>query len=110
MQSIEINGRKVLLDIVNNDSGEFPESACTNRLIGVRIGDVTYQYLNTEPAEAIRAMAADIAADTMRYGVDHTPDMLTVVITHFDKRATINWAASVSATAKMHLLAKRVSS
>lgn len=99
MESIELNGRKVLLNIVNHDSGEEPESACVNRMISISLGEKTYHQLAIDPRE-LTAMVRRVAADAQLRNVA-LPDMLTVVVTSFTKMFDIDWPATVSTLAKM---------
>ncbi|MEW4339707.1 hypothetical protein [Chromobacterium vaccinii] len=104
MPTIEIAGKKVLLNIVHHDSGEEPESACTNTLIGAKVGEVTYQYLNLDPQEAIRKMVVAISSAARFNPAGSVPKMLTVVISKFHQETTIDWKAAVSTLAMLESL------
>lgn len=98
MPTVDIAGHKVLVNIVNHDSGDEPESACTNTLVGAKIGEVTYQYLNIDPLAAIRKIAEAVGCDVQFKGTP-LPKMLTVVIARFHVGTTIDWKAAVSGLA-----------
>lgn len=98
MEYIELNGRKVLLNIVNHDSGEGPESACENRMISIRLGEKTYHQLATEPRE-VSALVRRVAADAQLHNAT-LPNMLTVFVTSFAKMFDIAWPATVSTLAR----------
>lgn len=102
MEAIELNGRKVLLNIVNHDSGEEPETACVNRMISIKLGEKTYHQLATDPRE-LSAMVRRVAADAQLRAVA-LPSMLTVVVTSFANTFDIDWPATVSTLAKMESL------
>ncbi len=89
MQTIDILGNAVVLNIVNHDSGEEPASACTNTLIGAKVGNVTYQYLNVDTEQAVRGIAASIG--TAANSSVPLPLMLTVVVSRFDQQTSIDW-------------------
>lgn len=103
MPTIEIAGQKVLLDIVHHDSGEEPESACTNTLTAVKVGDVTYQYLNMNLPEALRKIAAAVTA-AARLNYSAPPKMLTIVISKFHQETSIDWKSAVSTISKLEAL------
>lgn len=104
MPTIEIAGKKVLLNIVHHDSGEEPESACTNTLIGAKVGEVTFQYLNIDLKEAVSKMAVAIGSAAMFNPAASAPQMLTVVISKFHRETTIDWKGAVSTLAQLEAL------
>lgn len=104
MPTIEIARQKVLLNIVHHDSGEEPESACTNTLIVAKVGEVTYQYLNVDPQEAIRRMVIAIGSAARFNPAASVPEMLTVVISNFHRETSIDWKSAVSTLAKLEAL------
>lgn len=89
LPTIEIAGNEVLLNIVHHDSDEELESACTNTLIGAKVGEVTYQYLNIDLKEAISNLAVAIGSAAMFNPAASVPQMLTVVISKFHRETTI---------------------
>lgn len=104
MPTIEIAGQKVLLNIVHHDSGEEPESACTNILIGAKVGEVTYQYLNIDPQEAVHKMAVEIGSAAKFNPAASVPNLLTVVISRFQEATTIDWNSAASTLARLDAL------
>lgn len=99
MESIELNGRKVLLNIIHHDSGEEPESACINRMISIKLGEKTYHRLASDPCEvsaAVKRLAAHAQVGNLA-----VPNMLTVIITSFAKEFDLDWPSAVSTLAKM---------
>jgi len=102
MDSIELNGRKVLLNIVNHDSGEEPESACVNRVISIKLGEKTYHQIATDPRE-LSAMVRRVATDAQLRSIP-MPGMITVVVTSFARAFEIDWPATVSTLTKMEAL------
>lgn len=95
MPTIEIANRVLLLNVVHHDSGEQPESDNTNVLIGAKVGNVTYQYLNISLQDAIKRIAAKIEAAARLYSMDSVPpQMLTVVVSRFNQETSINWKSA----------------
>lgn len=99
MQKVSIGGCDVFLDVVHHDSGENPESACTNVLIGAKVGEVTYQHLNVELAEAIGKIVASIDTAFQLDPLAGLPKMITVVVSKFHQSTTIDWKSAVSTLA-----------
>lgn len=93
MESMELNGQQVLLNIVNHDSGEDPESSCVNLMISIRLGDKTYHRLATDQRE-ISTIVRSVAADAqLRH--ERLPNTLTVIVTSFAKAFDIDWPAAI---------------
>lgn len=97
MESIDFNGQKIFLNIINHDSGEEPESSCVNRMISIKIGEKTYQRLTTDPKEVFK-LAHHATADALLRNA-RLPHTLTVVITSFAKAFDIEWSAASSVCA-----------
>jgi hypothetical protein len=100
MLKVNINGVTTLFDVIHLDSGEEPESKCTNTIVVARLGGLTFQYA-MPPERAIERLVEDIAYRTSALNVVKAvmiPKMITVVIVHYHERFTIDWdAKSVSA-------------
>lgn len=96
MKKVSIGGCDVFLDVVHHDSGENPESACTNVLIGAKVGEVTFQHLNVELAEAIGKIVASIDTAFHLNPLAGLPKMITIVVSKFHQNTTIDWKGAIS--------------
>ncbi|MYM92488.1 hypothetical protein [Duganella vulcania] len=105
MPKVRIAGRDVLLNVVHHDSGEHPESACTNVLIAAMVGGVTYQHLNVEPDVAVGRIVGQLGVALLANPLVPVPPMLTVVISKFYQSMSIDWKGAVSALARMEVYA-----
>jgi len=95
VESMELNGQQVLLNIVNHDSGEDPESSCVNLMISIRLGDKTYHRLATDQRD-ISAIVRSVAADAqLRHEPLPNTLTLTVIVTSFAKAFDIDWPAAI---------------
>lgn len=93
MLKVTVNGVSTLLDLVHLDSGEEPESKCTNTVVVARLGDFTFQY--AMPIEgAIKALKDDLAYRSSRLHAIKAvaiPKVITVMIVRYHERFTIDW-------------------
>lgn len=108
MPKIKVAGRDVLLNVVFHDSGEEPESSCTNLLIAAKVADVVYQHLNVEPNEAIDLIVRAIDAKARLNPLSGMLTMLTVVLSKFHRSTEIDFAAAVSTLAKAEAMTHRL--
>lgn len=93
MEYMELNGQQVLLNIVNHDSGEEPESSCVNLMFSIRLGDKTYHRLATDRQD-ISTIVRRVTADAqLRHQL--LPNTLTVIVTSFAKEFDIDWPAAI---------------
>lgn len=98
MLKVSINGVATLLDVVHLDSGEEPESKCTNTVVVARLGDFTFQYA-IPPEKAIEALKEDIAFRSSPLNGRKAvaiPKVITVMIVRYHERYTIDWDAARS--------------
>jgi len=48
------NGEELLIDLIYHDSNEEPESACVNRMVSTRVGNVVYQRSGEDWKAAVK--------------------------------------------------------
>ncbi|MDR5799032.1 MULTISPECIES: hypothetical protein [Caballeronia] len=123
MNTIEIDGRQLLIDVVYHDSGEEPESACVNRMVSTRVGDVTYQRPGDDWRAAVDWAVRQITRNASVFQVDSVPpfvkwqgrsssgvvetqpasakrQIITVVVSSYAEAFEIDWSMIVSPLTK----------
>jgi len=101
LPTIEILGKSILLNIVHHDSGEKPESLCTNTLVCAKVGELTFQCLNVGINDAVKKIAGEVARTRALSTLTPLPEMLTIVVSQFHKETTINWKAAISSVGNL---------
>lgn len=102
MIKIELNGAKVLVDIVQHDSNEEPETACVNRMASIKVGERTYHHAGGDQP-AIKALLEMVAADAALHCTP-IPSLITVVVTSFKDAFSIDWPSTVSELSKLQAM------
>ncbi|ABO59755.1 hypothetical protein LA345_40555 (plasmid) [Burkholderia vietnamiensis] len=124
MNTIEIDGRQLLIDVVYHDSGEEPESACVNRMVSTRVGDVTYQRPGDDWRAAVDWAVQQITRNASVFQVESVPpfvkwqgrsssgivetqpaasakrEIITVVVSSYAQAFEIDWSTIVSPLTK----------
>lgn len=108
MNTIEIDGRQLLIDVVYHDSGEEPESACVNRMVSTRVGDVTYHRPGDDWRAAVDWAVQQLTRRASVFQVDSVPPF--VKWEGRSSNAVVGGGTQTSATTKRQIITVVVSS